>query len=421
MTKLRHRCVGCGRIYENGRTLHCQACDGLLRAEYSQASFRPTDGNGLFAFLDWLPPSQGIETSMGPCVYASERLADHLGLEDLWIGFNGYAPEVGAHNPTGSFKDFEALPTLLYLREQGHRSVILASAGNTARAFAHAAGSVDMRVLLVIPEVALDRLWLPMEKPDSVHMVVVESSSDYAAAIRLAALISERLDVTPEGGARNVARRDGMGTAVLEYARVRRDLPRHYVQAIGSGTGGIAAWEAGLRLLSAGVGQRLPRLHLVQNLPFAPIHAAWTHGSPIRGDEDLEIQQQEIQQIAAQVLANRNPPYALPGGVRDALHETGGATHAATNDEAHAAQDLFLRTEGIPIGPAAGVALAGLQHAIARREIAKDESVLLHITGNNDVLLRRDMTLHPMAPDVRVSVDQINARGVDRLRDSLLG
>ena len=52
--------------------------------------------------------------------------------------------------------------------------------------------------------------------------------------------IHAAFNLMTEGGARNVARRDGMGTTVLEYARVTGEMPCHYLQAIGSGTGGIA-------------------------------------------------------------------------------------------------------------------------------------------------------------------------------------
>ena len=79
-----------------------------------------------------------------------------------------------------------------------------------------------------------------------------------------------------EGGARNIARRDGMGTVMLDAALKLERIPDHYFQAVGSGTGGISAWEAALRLRADGrFGSILSRLHLAQNLPNAPIYCAW--------------------------------------------------------------------------------------------------------------------------------------------------
>ena len=49
-----------------------------------------------------------------------------------------------------------------------------------------------------------------------------------------------------EGGAKNVARRDGMATTMLSATTTIGQIPDYYFQAIGSGTGAIAAWEANL-------------------------------------------------------------------------------------------------------------------------------------------------------------------------------
>ncbi len=416
--KYRLVCTACGEAVAESRCPRCP--EALLRTEYRAAAFAPTEREGIFRFLDWLPSSDGIETPIGPVVYRSERLADRLDLPDLYIGFNGYAPEVGARNMTGSFKDFEALPTLLHFRDQRKWSIVLASAGNTARAFAYAGAILDFPIYIVVPEAMLQKLWIPVRPTEAIRVIAVSGSRDYAAAIRLASLLSERLDLPAEGGARNVARRDGMGTCVLEFARTTEELPQHYVQAVGSGTGAIAAWEASLRLLRAGgFGASLPALHLVQNAPFTPIHDAWSARTPIRPEADVPGQLERIRSIVGDVLANRNPPYAIPGGVRDALRATSGRTYAVTNEEIAAAQALFSETEGVPISPEAGAAVAALSNAVAGGQIPIDESVLLNVTGNNEALLRRDYALHPLDVSLRVDPREISDRGIDDLAERL--
>ena len=417
--KLMLRCVGCGRTFDPP-ALHCTHCDGLLRPVYPIATFNPANRGDLFDYHDWLPSTQTIDTPVGPTAYRSERLADRLGLRDLVIAFNGYAPTIGATNPTGSFKDFEALPTILYYREHGANALILASAGNTARAFAYAATVLDFPVVLVVPDRALRRLWMPQPASDAVRLVVIDGNDDYVFAIRTADLIADTLGIAREGGARNVARRDGMGTAILEYARQFGGLPTHYVQAIGSGTGGIATWESARRLLAAGVGSSLPVLHLAQNAPFTPIHDAWTASAALVPDEDVGGQLAKIAEIGALVLANRNPPYAIPGGVRDALLDTDGCTYAASNEDARAAAALFLETEGLPIGPASAVATAAMVEAVRSGRIARGDAIMLHITGNNEMLLRREYTLHPVAPTVRLRPKEITTTRIEALRGTIL-
>ncbi len=419
MPKLVLRCVGCGKTYVPP-ALHCDLCDGLLRSEYAVTDFKPCEADSLFAFKDWLPPTGSMDTSVGPKVYRSERLSEWLGLNHLTIAFNGYAPAVGAMNPTGSFKDFEALPTILFKRELGIDSLILSSAGNTARAFAHAATQLDYPVVIIVPERAVPRLWLPCKPSDAVRLIVIEGNDDYAFAIRTAGMMSDLLGIAPEGGARNVARRDGMSTAILEYARRFGDLPMHYIQAIGSGTGAIAVWEGAQRLRGAGIGSSLPVLHLAQNAPFTPIHDAWTAGASIDPETDLAGQLNRIARIDALVLANRTPPYAIPGGVRDALKATRGQTYAVTNAEARDAAALFLNTEGLAIGPAAAVATAAMIQAIRAGKVTSNDPVLLHITGNNEHLIQRDVQLHNIDPVAVLRHDRISEATIKRLRQVLL-
>jgi cysteate synthase len=410
-------CLSCGRRLPSIERF-CPDCPGaLLRADYPVTKFSPTDHPGIFRFADFLPPTATFETRIGPTAYRSEHLATKLGLKRLIIGYNGYAPHLGAHNLTGTFKDFEALPTLLFLREHGINAITLASAGNTARAFAYAGTLLDFRVHIVVPERLLSSLWIPIEPSEAVRVTVVADSRDYFRAIELNQLIVREFGMMDEGGARNIARRDGMGTAMLEAARVTGELPRHYFQAVGSGTGGIAAWEAALRLIATGdFGERPPRLHLAQNAPFTPIHDCWTHGTPIQPHEHIDEQTRRIDQITAAVLANRNPPYAPAGGVRDALAATDGRTYAVSNDEAAAARTLFHETEGVEIGPEAGVALGALRQALQHGMIDPDESVLLHITGGGVEALRRDHELRPLTPHLRVRAEDISPAGLARYR-----
>ena len=94
----------------------------------------------------------------GPVTYKSQALARELGLENLFISFNGYWPERGAALPTCSFKDLEAAPTMQRLKERDEGStLVLASAGNTARAFLHAASLASRPLLLFVPENALPK------------------------------------------------------------------------------------------------------------------------------------------------------------------------------------------------------------------------------------------------------------------------
>jgi len=371
----------------------CPNDDSLLRACYRAKQLRCQDLPGIWRFLDWLPVQGILENAgAGSVTYKSEGLAGSLGLERLYISFSGYWPERGAQMPTCSFKDLEAAPTMQRMRERGDRSIlVVASAGNTARAFAQAASIAKMPVVLFVPERALARIWTTV-KPGSVILVAVRG--DYLDAITVAEKVQSRQGFLPEGGARNIARRDGMGTVMLDAAQRLGRIPDHYFQAVGSGTGGIAAWEAALRLVEDGrYGPNLSRLHLAQNIPNAPIYFAWKCRQP----EDY------CSGMFDDVLFNRRPPYAIPGGVRDALEATGGEVYGVTDREAAGAKQLFEQSEGIDILNAPGVAVAALEQAINCGNVKSDDLILLNITGGGVSRIREDHDLFVLRPGITVS------------------
>ncbi|MFQ6672073.1 MAG: cysteate synthase [Candidatus Tectimicrobiota bacterium] len=413
------RCCQCGRTYTDHR-LACDECPhALLRTEYAAKRFLPTDDPGIFRFRHWLPAEGVFDTQIGPCVFQSEHYARNLKLKRLFLAFNGYWPEKGAFNITGSFKDHEAAPTIVYFREKGVAEMVISSVGNTARAFAQTCSETDFPCCIIVPERMFNRLWLPRAPAPCLRLLVLADSSDYTAAIRLGEKIRARFNVMIEGGARNVARRDGMSTSVLEYARLTGEMPMHYVQAIGSGTGGIAAYEAGLRLRDDGrFGDRLPRLHLVQNIPFTPIHEAWQQGlTHLAEPEPHDLQMKKVKEMYADVLANAYPPYGVVGGVHEALSTTGGETYGVTREGALRAKETFERLEGVSIIEPAACACAGLEQAVAKGAIRPSESVLLNITGGGYDLIRRDFPVQQLAPTRRVRDDEIDFEAMERYED----
>ena len=233
-----------------------------------------------------------------------------------------------------------------------------------------------------------------------VKVVATAKGSDYFDAIHLSNVACEVEGFYPEGGAKNVARRDGMGTTVLSAVTAIGRIPDYYFQAVGSGTGAIAAWEANRRFIADGrYGSHLMKLMVSQNVPFTLMYDAWKAGSRDLLPLDAEEARQQVAQIDAKVLSNRKPPYSLKGGLYDALTATNGDMFAVTNEEAAAAAALFEKTEGIDIEPAAGVAVASLRQAIERQQVEKDAVVMLNITGGGVRRFKTENRLVYKTPD----------------------
>jgi cysteate synthase len=220
---------------------------------------------------------------------------------------------------------------------------------------------------------------------------------DYSDSIDVARRIAAISGFPFEGGVKNIAKRDGLGSTILEAVSKIGRLPDHYFQAVGSGTGGIGVWEMSERFLRDGrFGSRLPKLHLAQNLPFAPMVHAWEKKSRALFEEDLRPEL--IGQISTRVLSTRYPAYSVKGGVFDAMQACGGAMYGVTNREVFESLELFSNLEGIDLVPASAVAVGALRQSIEMGIVKKDETVLLNITGGGELMLGREKKTYNVEP-----------------------
>jgi len=405
MGRYQLRCLHCNQTLADHYTLRCHD-DALLRTEYQKKRLVMRDLPGLWKFQEWLPVSGSMEVGDAPATYRSEGLARELGLHNLYISFNGYFPERGAFIKTCSFKELESPPTFQRSAEHGNGTLVIASAGNTGRAFAETASDAGLPLVVVIPESNMYRLWITNDIPDSIRVIAVDG--DYYDAIMLGDRIGQMDGFRSEGGAKNVARRDGMGIVMLDAALCMKTLPDHYFQAIGSGTGGIAAWEASLRLIEDGrFGDRMPQLHLAQDSVFAPIFNAWSHNRSTIAPEDVPDKSQ-IRGTYTDILSNRNPPYAVKGGVADALADTAGQVYAIDTGEARDAKRLFEDAESIDILRPAAIAVAALCRAVGSSSIDTDDTVLLNITGGGLSRLKEDYAPNHLSADLLATDEKMD-------------
>jgi len=380
---------------------------GLIRTVYAkkQIDVKPMD-YGLYRFADWLPVQKALHGSFAPITYKSEGLAKKLDLTNLYITFSGYWPEKGIEMPTCSFKETESYSVCGRKDDHDGKVLVVASAGNTARAFARVCSDNNIPLLLCVPEDNLNALWFDKPINENVKLVASKTGGDYFDAIHLSNLAVQMDMFIAEGGAKNVARRDGMGTTTLSAADFIGEIPEYYFQAVGSGTGAVAAWEANLRLSEDGrFGNRKMKLMVSQNQPFHPIYDAWKAGSRQMLDFDDTEARKQVEEMAAKVLSNRKPPYPPIGGLFDALTDTDGDVLLANNEEAATAAKLFEETEGIDIHPAAGVATASLVQAVNNNLVEKDAIIMLNITGGGEERFARENELIYLKPEIIFDLD----------------
>lgn len=380
----------------------------LIRAVYENKAFTPRpELDGIYRYSDWMPVKRILKNSCAPVTYKSKGLGKYLGLDNLYITFSGWNPKIGAKFRTCSFKETEAYSVLARLDTGEKRILIVQSAGNTARAFAQVCSDNRIPVVICVPADSLHDLWFTRKLDKCVKLVTVPHGCDYYDAISIGEKLAEDPGFILEGGAKNIARRDGMGTTLLSFAEATGRIPDAYFQAVGSGTGAVAAWENACRLADDGrFGENNMKVFVGQNAPFTLMYDSWKAGSAelLPLDPDTGRRQAEI--ILAKVLSNRKPPYSIAGGLYDILKASRGDVFLADNNDIMYWMMQFRNLEGYELLPAACVAVTALAKAVKEEKVCKEDYIMLNCTGGGTlaamskgyVFKESDLELDPDTP-----------------------
>ena len=421
-TNYKLRNIADGHVFEDeGWTLADPASKvpSLVRAEYENRFFTPRDDlKGLYRYAEWMPIQRVLRRSHAPVTYKSKGLANLLGMDNLYITFSGYWPKIGAKVETCSFKETEAFSVCARLAKRDKRVLVVQSAGNTARAFAKVCSDNNIPLVVCIPEDNVHDLWFLKPLRSCVKVLATPFGTDYYDAITLGEKLCRDPRFFAEGGAKNVARRDGMGTTLLSAVETIGRIPDAYFQAVGSGTGAIAAWENANRLEADGrFGPNNMKIFTCQNAPFTIMYDSWKAGSRELLPLSAEQSRRNSEVILAKVLANRKPPYSISGGLYDVLKVSGGDMFSVTNEEIIYWMLQFSNKEGVDIFPAAAAAVASVSKALEEGKISRSSTVMLNVTGGGKIYATRkgfvtkapDLVLDPDLPaeEIIAAVDKL--------------
>ena len=313
----------------------------------------------LTTFRDWLPvgpktPALTLHEGATPLLRA-QRLREWVGVRELHLKFDGL-------NPTGSFKDRGMVVAVAKAVEEGARTVICASTGNTsasAAAYAARAG-ISCVVLLPAGKVALGKVAQAIAY--GARIVTVQSNFD--GALQVARELSDRYGAALVNSV-NPYRIEGQTTAALEICDALRVAPDVLALPVGNGGNITAYWLGFRRARERGRIDRLPRMLGGQASGAAP----FVLGRPVDQPET----------IATAIRIGR--PATWQPAI-DAVTESGGRFEAVSDDQILRAYGEVARTEGYFCEPASAASIAALKAAVDAGTIDREARCVCVLTGN---------------------------------------
>jgi threonine synthase len=315
----------------------------------------------------------------GTPLIAARRLGQELGLERLFLKFEGT-------NPTGSFKDRGMVLAVNRAVSGGASAVVCASTGNTSASAAAYAAAAGLPCHVVLPAGNVARGKLAQALAAGARLVMVDGNFDEAlAAVRrlgeegAAAVVNS---VNPD-------RIAGQQTTAWEIVDALGESPDAVALPVGNAGNITAAWAGFKRYADAGItpSGRRPRMLGFQADGAAPI----VRGAPVERPETV-----------ATAIRIGNP--ASWQGAEAARDESGGVIEAVSDAEIMEMQRRIIGLEGIFCEPASAAGVAGVARMAAEGRIHASEGVVCILTGHGlkdpDAVAAEEGSLTPVPADL---------------------
>jgi len=369
------RCRECSQDYPIAPQHVCELCFGPLEVAYDYEAIAADTSResiaagplSLWRYENLLPAPIGDRIDIGAgftSLRRAPRLAAELGLERLWLKYDG-------GNPTNSFKDRVVSVALSVARSFGFEVVACASTGNLANAVAAHAAAAGMQSVVFIPA-GLEAGKIAGTSIYGGRVVEVEGS--YDDVNRLCAELSSikpwafvNVNVRPYYA-------EGSKTLAFETAE---QLGWRRPDAV------VVPMASGALLTKIAKGFReLETVGLLDEGPDVILHGAQAEGcSPIASA--FEAGAEDVRPVKPNTIA-KSLAIGDPADGYYALKETrasGGSMVKVPEVSVSDGIELLARTEGIFTETAGGVTISALAQLVDGGKITPDQEVVAYVTG----------------------------------------
>lgn len=373
------KCVSCGKEYMPEETEYvCNACgnikgtlDVLYDYEAIKRSFTKDRLRSLLEFSHWrylplLPVKEGylppIRVGFTP-MYKPERLNKYLGFKNLYIKNDGL-------NPSASLKDRASSVGVSKALEKGKKIITAASTGNAAASLANICATVGLDCRIFVPKTA--------PQPKIAQLLVFGAkvyavNGTYDQAFDLCLEATKKLGWYSRNTGFNPYLGEGKKTVILEVMeQLNWEIPERIFVSVGDGCIISSVYKGLYDLLQLGWISSYPRIFGVQAEGAAPLYRAWK--------ENKSLCEPMIPKTFADSISVGIPRDQVKA--LRAVRNTNGEFVAVPDDLIREAIKLLARFSGVFAEPAGAAAFAGFLHLLSKKEVQKDEKVVVLVTGN---------------------------------------
>ncbi len=262
----------------------------------------------------------------------SPRLSEKAGTE-VFIKYEGL-------NPTGSFKDRGMTVAISKAVEEGARTVICASTGNTSAAAAAYAARAGIQCAVLLPAGKIATGKLVQAYVYGAKVIAIQGNFD--EALRLVRELGGMPGFAVVNSI-NPHRIEGQKTAAFEIIEELGDAPDIHILPVGNAGNITAYWKGYEEFHALGRSKTLSRMMGFQAAGSAPIFHKRIVEDP---------------NTVATAIRIGNP--ASWQGANAALANSNGAIDVVTDEEILSAQAWLASQEGIFVEPASAASVAGL-------------------------------------------------------------
>ena len=384
---------GCDEKYPLNKVIfRCPQCSGLLEVKHDIDLLRQRSaadwkelfnerymrtqypyGSGVWGKKELVCPNIDNENIVsmyegGTNLFWADRLGKEIGLSNLWIKQCG-------NSHTGSFKDLGMTVLVSMVKQviQGGgdiRVVMCASTGDTSASLAAYAAAAGIPAVILLPQDKVSHAQLI--QPIANGAITIALETDFDGCMAVVQKLAERKDFYLANSI-NSLRIEGQKTISIEIVQQFDWEAPDWVIIPGGNLGNVTALGLGFLIMrDLGIIDRLPRIACAQSAKANPLYQSFLR--------DFKA----FDPVTAQATIATAIRIGNPVSVKKAtkvLQHFDGIVEQATEDELANAAARADRT-GLFNCPHTGVAIAVLLKMVERKQIDRDDRVIVISTAN---------------------------------------